>query len=89
MTSVSPQWQAVRVITEDPDVQAVFREFRRAGGKGSGWALVRSVHKEPKSVESALAKLRDLQVVDSQGSGLDATYSLTKLGFSIYDYFDR
>jgi len=40
-------------------------------------------------VESALAKLRDLQVVDSQGSGLDATYSLTKLGFSIYDYFDR
>ena len=80
---------AVQLIENDATVRAIFRALQKGGGKASGWAAAKSVGKDPSSVVAALEKLRELGVVDSAGSGLEAYYYLTDLGFSVYEHVGR
>jgi len=76
-------WSTLRAIESDEVAASVLRTVERGSGRASGWAIAKAMDKDPQAALEALKKLKDLELVDSVGSGLEGYYYLTALGSQV------
>lgn len=78
--------RAADVIQTDSVARRVFQLLERQQSS-SGWNIARTVDVDPATVEGTLKRLAEVGVVNSEGTGLDAFYYLTSMGFKIREFF--
>ena len=77
--------EAAEFINKDSLARQLFRELSRTSSE-SGWALAKAADADPKDVDERLRRLKSLSVLSAQGSGLEAYYYLTDLGFKLREF---
>lgn len=78
---------AMQVIQGNPTAKRTFQVIEKEGGKASGWKIAKSQDVDPNSVQVVLQMLKNLRVIESQGTGLEGYYYLTSLGFQLREFF--
>jgi len=69
-------------LVQDDEAAKVFR-FILQKSAAPGWMIVKELGQETQETEGALKKLRDLELVEGDGEGLDGFYHATSLGYQL------
>jgi predicted transcriptional regulator len=77
-------FEKYKLITGDPIKHRVFQLIAERLGL-SGWEAAKRLGANPDEVAKTLDELSKEGIVTASGSGLDANYGLTRLGFSVRD----
>jgi len=71
---------AVEFLRTNQAAGLVFRAIQQPSSI-SGWRLAKETQMDPDELESILSELQRLGLIRSDGSGLDAFFYLTSMGF--------
>jgi hypothetical protein len=82
MTVATASIMAQSFLTQNEAAAKVFK-FILQRSAAPGWMIVKELGQDTDQTEASLVKLRDLGLLEGEGTGLDGFYHSTSLGYAV------